>query len=294
MDNYKRDLNYGKDSFLEFDLKASKWKHRIQKKGGRRCTPLFPLEFWKNGAQGPHQFEGEDLDFYALRTQELQKSKKGSFQYERLEGDLEKMPAHDECLGGENARDWLEVKKTIDESKTAMREAIIAKHELGSFYTIQDYQTLDLSWNSTKNHCNSFVTNWMTSDQETPWKNFLQQEKAAVDSVREYFGYAAPSNELTQKPMVMPPCVREAFLSQMAKDTAFLAENGIMDYYMGLVIKHIPKVDENIGLEAEPQTECGVAHQDGGRRVSVFEQYAGGICAVSARRPSARCSPSRS
>merc|ERR1719221_2349779 len=59
-------IDHKKDKVLEFDLKGSKWKHRLT--AGMRCSPVFPLSFWEKG--GPGSADGEDFDFLALRTQD--------------------------------------------------------------------------------------------------------------------------------------------------------------------------------------------------------------------------------
>ncbi|CAK0899752.1 unnamed protein product, partial [Prorocentrum cordatum] len=298
MDNYKRGVDRGKDSFVEFDIKASKWKHRLQRKGGRRCSPMFPLDFWKSGAGEAHEFEGEDLDFYALRTQtnrewlEDTESKRaaapaGSFRRKFLSREIESLPAYDDCMGGEYATQWLTHKagsdfdfcRELDGLGGNLSEEIAAR--LLSDYSMADLQALQGAWSKAKLPCESFVYSGSTSF-EADWKAFLHQEKAAIDSVREFFGYAAPSSDLTQKPMVMEPCTREALVTQLAKDTAFLSKHGIMDYSMGLLIKHQEAdPEEGTCLAATAAWRQGRASETGSS--SVFEKYQGGIRAVSPR-----------
>jgi len=63
MDNGKYDIG-SDDSVVTFDLKGSKWKHRWKADGGIRCSPLFPLAFWKD--KDIHTAEGEDIDFFRV------------------------------------------------------------------------------------------------------------------------------------------------------------------------------------------------------------------------------------
>jgi len=64
MDNGKKGVG---NNAVAFDLKGSKWKHRVKDDGGRRCVPDFPVQFWSNGDE--RKADGEDIDFVALRHQ---------------------------------------------------------------------------------------------------------------------------------------------------------------------------------------------------------------------------------
>merc|ERR1719326_638115 len=107
MDNGKYDIG-SDDAVVTFDLKGSKWKHRWKDDGGTRCSPLFPLEFWEKGASPKHKADGEDLDFFALRTQvnrdwyDSQKNEAARATNKTwrsiLEQRLRRYPLHDDCL----------------------------------------------------------------------------------------------------------------------------------------------------------------------------------------------------
>jgi len=325
MDNFKRGLDWKTSSFAEFDMKGSKWKHRIQGKGGMRCDPLFPASFWRSGAGKPHTFTGEDLDFYALRTQTNRQwledrraggsstwhrataATPGSARRKALDRQIEALPVYDECMGGAHARKWLsnKAKPGLDFCGELGNLSRVLSEELaerpGSQYSAADIKALEDAWSVAQRSCKDFVRSGTTSAQ---WKHFLHEEKASIDAVRDFFGYAAPSLQITQRPLVMEPCIRARLVAQLARDTAFLSKHGVMDYSMGLIIHHQGEVGESLdgaepGRLREAQTPgkhvgaadtCGRAtaalsgggQYDTTKSNSVFEKYKGGISAVGA------------
>jgi len=273
MDNSQINIDKKKDSLISFDLKGSKWKHRITDNGIRRCSPLFPLDFWSHlhrtdEKDGNVRFEatGEDLDFYALRTQMTrewwtkqetgQKEANTRGQRRLFKDRLKKLPLNDECLlnkktiKAEAGHFCDELTEQLHDAKEVLPKLLLKSGNLSS--SVPDHSP----------ECDSVKT--------AGWKNMLKEEKLLLEPIREYFGYPSKAgHDLERRPLFLEPTLRRDFTAQLEVDVALLERNNLLDYSMDLIIKYEP-TDPN----------CSKVSNSGAPKTQRFTAYKGGMRAV--------------
>jgi len=267
MDNLMRSIDFNRDHFLHFDMKGSQWKHRITKKGGLRCSPLFPLAFWKGSAAG------EDIDFVALRTlvsdtwfanqdKELASAQEPRKQF--LQDRLQEVPISDACLA---SHQW--VSAHLGDSEDFC-EILAEQFELyAKVYAPQAVFSIDACEHWLGRTSRSRSEQKSAKELQAEWAATLRQEKQAFESVRNFFGYSSAGRDLEQKPLVVEPFFRGQLTAQIQRDVDLLAKHNLMDYSMSLLIKHDSAADACHAVQADNLT--------GG---NIFEQYRGGMRAV--------------
>jgi len=280
MDNLKSMIDFNKDAYLEFDMKGSKWKHRIMKKGGLRCSPFFPLAFWEKEKAGSS--EGEDLDFWALRTQvtpqwyqeqeEVAASAKSDAWGQKVKERLQKLPLHDKCLA---SHAWVSTKlKATDNFCEMLAQQFAAAEKAIPTMVTTPFDTLDACEYWLHSSLGTSIKNQNVEDKilalSNVWSNTLLEEKKSLEAMRSFFGYPSkPGRDLDQKPLAVEPQLRARLIEQLNRDVALLSSHNLMDYSMSLVIKH----------EAEA-LDCSNAGVPTSAKGSIFEQYEGGMRAV--------------
>jgi len=278
MDNAKRLVDSHSDTFLQFDLKGSKWKHRLAKEGGRRCHPLFSLKFWGSG-QPPFQSDGEDSDFYAFRLRLRQEwfQEQAEVQHKELDEDrryiakerLEDLPLSDKCFLD---KDWIEVKqeaaqaagKTFDFCKEVQEGYKAAKLGLGN-----ESDSVISTYVAKPHFCNDWLKGTLQEQQEAGWMRMVREEKMLFEGIRRRFGFPTEANQdLDQKPLVVAPTTHERLIAQIEKDVGLLSQHNIVDYSMHLVVK-----------QEEASVDCPTLAKSEERDASFYE-YKGGVRAV--------------
>lgn len=304
MDNAKYDIAKS-DNVLTFDLKGSKWKHRVKKDGGRRCSPLFPFEFFGD-RPGKHEAEGEDLDFFAVRTQvdakwfDSQRREVHDVQNRTwshlLAERLNRYPLNDKCMENEQFI-YAKTKKKDDynfceELAKRVKQVPVSVEDARAAHLLQKVTPLSERVMEVVQNTSFSKRGWTPWASSNPcmglegWKEVVLSAKEQLENVREYFGIGTTEgHEMEVKPLVVEPCVHKMLKDQVAADVQLLRENELLDYSMVLSIKYEPGPvacarQDNTTAALEALVDKGYIAE---RKSNALWSYKGGIRAVPER-----------